>query len=163
MAYKEKNLFGASVARPAKDKKPFARKLVRVSNAIEKDVKNEARVVESLREMGSHQNIVEVLKHGWLETSGKVYFIDMELADATLADYIDYVFHEKTKQPSSPHYWPPRLRFFSRPVGPLQTLPAMFEIGHAIANGLEFLHINGHVHRDLKPQNGNIPFDHEIV
>jgi len=95
MGYKERGRFGISVRAQSPLKKPFARKLIRVSNAIAEDVKNEVKVVEALRKKGTHPNIIEILNHGWLETSGKVYFIDMELTNVTLTDYIDYVFHNK--------------------------------------------------------------------
>ena len=95
MGYKERGRFVLSVRAQSPVKKPFARKLIRVSNAIAQDVENEVKVVEALRKRGTHPNIVEILNHGWLETAGKVYFIDMELTNVTLTDYIDYVFHNK--------------------------------------------------------------------
>jgi hypothetical protein len=34
----------------------------------------------------------EILGYGWVKAVGKLYFIDMELADLSLADYIEYSF-----------------------------------------------------------------------
>src|SRR5436190_23496924 len=71
----------------------FARKLIRVNKSICDIVLNEANVLNSLLKKGEHQNIINVLQHGCLGKAENVYFIDMELADFTLADYINYVFH----------------------------------------------------------------------
>lgn len=129
--------------------------MIRVTNTIEEDVKNEVRVIDSLLQQGDHRNIIGILKHGWLETAGKVYFIDMELADLTLSEYIDYIFHNKDLQFPIPDGDVFNPVFSARDCTELERLRTVFEIGHQVACGLEFLHENAHVHRDLKPQNGN--------
>jgi hypothetical protein len=35
-----------------------------------------------------------MFEHGWLPKVTKVYYMDMELADFTLKDYIKYVFED---------------------------------------------------------------------
>ena len=69
----------------------FARKIVREIGQVSKsDIENEARVVRLLMEHGGHQNIVTILAHGF-NAAFDGYFIDMELRDMTLKDYIDYL------------------------------------------------------------------------
>jgi hypothetical protein len=69
----------------------FARKLVRLTGRVsEADIKNEAEVVSSICTKGGHKNIIEVFNQGWLKRSVNVHFIDMELGDFTLAEYIGY-------------------------------------------------------------------------
>jgi serine/threonine protein kinase len=156
MRYKERGMFRFSVRAPSPLKKAFARKLIRVSNAIAEDVKNEVNVVNALREKGTHPNIIGILNHGWLVTAGKVYFIDMELADLTLTDYINYVFHNKPLEVTTPNVREFNAVFSPRECSELQRLQTTFEIVRQVAGGLEFLHNSGHVHRDLKPQNGKL-------
>lgn len=72
--------------------KAFARKTMRINNTlIQKDLENEIKVLDFLCK-DKHANIIEILQHGWLEMQGKTYFIDMELADISLADYIECAF-----------------------------------------------------------------------
>jgi hypothetical protein len=54
---------------------------MRVIKANEEDVENEKRALDILIRNGHHDNIIDIMKHGWLETVGQVYFVDMELAD----------------------------------------------------------------------------------
>src|SRR5271168_5020381 len=76
--------------------KVFARKLMRIGYSVEvEDVENEIKTIESLSGPGGHDHIIEVLKYGWLGTTDKFFFIDMELAELSLAQYIAYVFHNK--------------------------------------------------------------------
>jgi len=154
MGYMERGRFVISVRAQSPLKKAFARKLIRISNAIAEDVENEVKVVEALRKKGTHPNIIEILNHGWLETAGKVYFIDMELADLTLTEYIDYVFHNKRLDVTIPNTEGFNPVFSPRECSELQRLQTTFEIVRQVVGGLEFLHNSGHVHRDLKPQNG---------
>lgn len=138
--------------------KVFARKLVRVSTSIpEKNVENEARVVTSIHQSGGHQNIVSVLDYGWLKGQYKVYFIDMELANCTLSDYLDYQRGEKTQiiELDEGHLLSPV--FVRKGSLYTQRVQNMWAIGIHIASGLEFLHRHKHVHRDLKPKNGKCP------
>ena len=131
----------------------FARKLIRLAgNVSDQDIRNEARVVCSIQESGGHENIIGILDHGWLKRSVNVYFIDMELCDFTLDDYIGTVISNESsfdidgrnsstftlvsKNCSLPEKW-------------LNT----WTIGSHIARGLEFMHTRNHVHRDLKPGN----------
>jgi serine/threonine protein kinase len=124
---------------------------MRVNTLIEKDLENEIKVLDFLSLKDQHHNIIEILKHGWLQTSGKVYFIDMELADLSLADYIEYAFRNKE---ISSHI------VFDEIFRPNPSRPwhdhflVAWMIGCEIAAGLTFLHESHHVHRDLKPQNG---------
>jgi serine/threonine protein kinase len=139
--------------KPQKDGQLFARKVMRVSTWLEEDLKNEIKVLELLSET-SHPHVVEILGHGRLQAVGKFYVIDMELADLSLAEYIDYLFRNKEL--------PPDITFHDK-FGPRVSDASTdryfvsCSISSHIANGLAFLHEKGQVHRDLKPQNGTSP------
>jgi len=133
----------------------FARKLVRLAGRVSKaDIKNEAEVVSSICKSGGHKNIIEIIEHGWLKGSVNVYFIDMELGDFTLADYIDY--HNSEANPSiNLDVWQVSMPVvILRGCSPNQRVQNMWGIASHIVGGLEFLHMHNHVHRDLKPSNG---------
>src|SRR5271154_1333960 len=67
----------------------FARKIVRPFAGITKeDIENEARVVRELQNLEGHPNIISILRDGWEETPFLYYFLDMELCDMNLNDYI---------------------------------------------------------------------------
>jgi serine/threonine protein kinase len=126
---------------------------MRVVDSSEADVNNEIKALDLLFRDGQHSNLVEVIKHGWLEMGGSFYFIDMELADLSLYDYIQYVFDNQPLRSAigfGPGFDP---IFSSKDCSQLQRLHSTCAIGSQVANGLEFVHGTGHVHRDLKPQN----------
>lgn len=134
--------------------KPFARKLVRLTSDVsKKDIEREAEVVTSLCKHGGHENIILTFGHDWLASS-LVYYIDMELGDFTLTEYMRYLnggtssgIDFDTIQFSDSVFickdcpWPERMR-------------NTWTIGSHIARGLEFMHSREYVHRDLKPSNG---------
>jgi serine/threonine protein kinase len=105
-------------------------------------------------------NIIRVLDHGWLTGSLDVYFIDMELGDFTLADYIDYIHDRRPNlskaiidslvSSTNPAFVPGKCPVHER-------MENVMVIGNHIAQGLEFMHSLHHVHRDLKPSNGISP------
>jgi serine/threonine protein kinase len=148
MAYKAKSVLGYLVKSP-NDGKVFARKIMVVTQANEEDVENEKRALDTLIRNGHHDNIIDIMKHGWLETVGQAYFVDMELADLSLADYIKYVFRDG---PVSPLNFSPA--FTNRYCSKTERLKVTFIIGSQIAQGLEYMHQHGQGHRDLKPANG---------
>jgi serine/threonine protein kinase len=82
----------------------------------------------------THKNIVSVLKFGQFSDS-LIYFIDMELCDATLKDYIS------GRGEAQRYNWPDSVSY-------------LWEVMGDIASGLEFIHSKGWVHRDLKPYHG---------
>ena len=105
---------------------------------------------------GGHGNIVSVLGHDWLRYSLNLYYIDMELCDFSLQDYIKY---QNNIAPTVPV----EIRTNSAPVtvqkncSAIERTQNMWTIGIHIARGLEFMHSNKLVHRDLKPGNGKAP------
>lgn len=128
----------------------FARKIIRVFGAITRaEIENEGRLISSFLENGGHENIVTVTSHGWIRD---FYFIDMELCDLTLQDYIAYF----DGLLSPPFEIIPQLSpvFVEKNCSPTLKIQNIWTIGMHIARGLEFMHGKGQVHRDLKPRNG---------
>jgi serine/threonine protein kinase len=132
--------------------KSFARKLVRCF-VTKAEVKNEARIVSSLLKDGGHPNVISILKHGWLKYN--YFFIDMELCDCTLFEYIKYSDNPAMGCPIAisklRHMYPV---FVHRNSPHATRLRNMWTVGLHIASGLEFMHASKYVHRDLKPRNG---------
>lgn len=105
-------------------------------------MKNEARAVEKLYAKGSHPNLVTVLDHGFFTTS--LYYVDMELCDMTLGEYISGI--------NPPLFFSnnPRLlgiSFTNRGIW------CIWDIMEQISNGLQFIHSCNEIHRDIKPTN----------
>src|SRR5277367_1696806 len=158
MVRKEKRGLFASREQDSDLAKVFARKVIRIQGSNEEGAKNERDALNLIHRNGPHINIIDVFKHGRLDTPEEVYFIDMELADLSLHDYIGYFFPGEGKPLSS-------LRIPSGEFDPvfsrtniinhskIERLHATCAIGVQIASGLRFLHDGGLAHRDLKPHN----------
>jgi len=99
-------------------------------------LRKEVMAIKNLCGPGAHIHIVQVLAHGQLPNA-PYYFIDMELCDLNLDDYIH-------REPSA------NLSELTGSASPLQIWVVMSHI----AVGLEYIHRKGHVHRDIKPANG---------
>jgi serine/threonine protein kinase len=115
-------------------------------------------VANALVEQGGHPNIIETFEHGWLKGRGSVYFIDMELANCSLQDHINALHMRKTGPTVTPTESPGDLSFsgfHERDQG----LAGVWDIGIQLCAAIEFLHGHGHVHRDIKPDNGDPPSD----
>ena len=122
----------------------FARKLVRPFTVFtESDLRNELRALDKICTR-DNPHIVNVLRHGPLPFS-TFYYIDMQLCDINLNDYIY-------------QSWPAQLASKSRFFGTdYRDVPSEWLILAHIVSGLVFIHGLGEVHRDLKPRNGNTP------
>jgi len=118
--------------------------LLRVSGLnSEEDVHNEIRNINQLAG-ADHENIVAVIKHGYLQRS--YYFIDMELCDYNLADYMQ----EQRTRLNVGHYDDTNSQLiFARDA---------FDVARQICTGLEYIHASRAVHRDLKPRNGSFSY-----
>lgn len=112
---------------------------------VDKLIKNEMRIIDKVRENGGHSNIITILNYGRLNEER--YYFDMELCILNLEDYILGDF--KSILGNRKYYYPD----FSRDT--LSCL-SLWGILSQIAQGLEFLHVNNEMHRDLKPRNGTI-------
>jgi len=110
-------------------------------------IENETRAIKKLCS-GCHPNIVEVLRIGELKDS-PYYFIDMELCDINLQDYI-YRDDSKTLPDAIPYF----IKDASSQVKALQ----IWNIIQQIASGVAFIHSHHETHRDIKPQNSNSSF-----
>ena len=99
-------------------------------NFSENDILNELQTIETLCKQPCHENIVGIYRHARLEGW---YFIDMELCDFNLQQYI---------------YEPDTLN--GMPTLDMQT---MLKIMRDVSRGLAFIHENKKIHRDIKPEN----------
>jgi serine/threonine protein kinase len=106
---------------------------------------NEVRVVRKFEITGSHENIVSVLKHGWLEEN-LTYFFDMERCALTLDAFIRFKFRERLGL----------AQFFSMQTSALDNLDILsfWSIVNDVTNGLNYIHQLNEIHRDMKPSNG---------
>jgi serine/threonine protein kinase len=122
----------------------FARKIISQSYSVtRKDIDTEAQTVEKLCTTG-HENIVNVLKQGWLEEN-RHYYIDMDLCDANLDTYI------RSRSTIKPRFCEPV--FISAEDSPELHVWNMWTICSHISNGLAFIHKMDYIHRDLTPRN----------
>ena len=96
------------------------------------DILNEFRAIEQLCKQSSHENIVAVYRYDQL---GSWYYIDMELCEFNLAQYI-YDFD------------------MADPMLPALNMTTVLKIMQDVSRGLAFIHQSQKIHRDIKPQNG---------
>lgn len=125
------------------------------------DVENESRAILKIYKDGtSHRNIVHVLNHGWLTSPFEYYFIDMELCDFNLHDYI---YGDRTKLLKCLRPFPKRDILDTVLVRQddfvCVKVMNVYTIMTHIVNGLEYIHSCGQVHRDLKPKNSMASVD----
>ena len=104
---------------------------------------NELRAIKSIYREGAHINIIEILNIGSLPDSR--IFIDMELCDINLYQYIHRPI-DNLSNPSIPSFV---VKNISSPLKAIQIWNVMSQI----CAGIEFIHSQDEVHRDLKPQN----------
>jgi len=124
-------------------RKVFARKLVRITQRTWEDIEAEAEAIKKVCGKGCHPHIVEVLRIGELRNSSD-YFIDMELCDLNLANYI---YGENSAD---------GLPFYNKAATPPLRALQIWNIMSHIAKGAKYMHSIDMVHRDLKPANGKI-------
>ena len=106
---------------------------------------NEARAIDKLCST-SHDHIVQVFRHNRLSPQSPLYFIDMELCEINLEEYIQ-------GQKSGVRgllEWEVVLE-----EGQHEFL--IIAIMQQILSGVAFIHEQNEVHRDLTPQNGILP------
>src|SRR5271163_1000164 len=92
---------------------------------------------------GSHPNIIEIFGHGRLRDNSVFYYIDMELCDSNLEEYI-----QGKKDIPRLLGWATAIE---QGLGPFFLCSFMRQI----VNGLKFIHEHSEVHRDFNPQNGS--------
>jgi serine/threonine protein kinase len=138
----------------------FARKVIPLSSEFSKStVINEVRAITKLCEVVVHQNLVKVLQHGWMTLgmqhgwlpTGEKYFIDMELCDLDLYNYIYQTVQWTTICSRE------RSTYFVATMSTDRRFRNIWSIMEQATRGVAFIHKQGEVHRDLKPTNSNIP------
>jgi serine/threonine protein kinase len=91
------------------------------------------RAMENLCRGNTHPNLVSIFQSGQL-IGTPYYFIDMELCDYDLEDYLSRGGLKEEKILCRSH--------------------KLLKVFVDILNGVDFIHGEGEVHRDLKPGNG---------
>jgi serine/threonine protein kinase len=124
--------------------KAFARKLLHIPRIKRQQIEYEARAIRKICGKGSHSRIVEILKLGELQNTD-YYFIDMELCDLNLGEYI---YRSTPPNPSE------SIPYFIKNAPPPLKAQQIWNIMIQIAGGVKYMHSLNVVHRDLKPANG---------
>jgi serine/threonine protein kinase len=114
---------------------------------MQETIKCEQEAIERLCSRGHQSNIVTVLRMGKLQDP-PYYFIDMELCDLNLENYIQHP-HER-----EPGDLP--VPYCITDVSQGAKAEQIWNIMRQIANGVQYLHSLNLIHRDLKPANGTI-------
>jgi serine/threonine protein kinase len=109
------------------------------------DIMKEVRAMEKLCTAG-HENMIQIFEHGVLRQNLPYYFIDMELCDINLDEYIK-------GRITGIH----GLLDWKDAIRDQQAHFLIFGITQQILLGLIFMHSKDEVHRDLTPQNGLTP------
>lgn len=118
-------------------------------------LESEKRILSGIRDAGNHDNIIRILGHGWLPKPTSYFYIDMDLCDSNLHDYIygaRIVQHmgEHLDNEPNPVYAPNDCTLLIK-------LRNVWTILTHICDGLNYIHKHGQIHRDLKPRNGKVP------
>jgi serine/threonine protein kinase len=121
--------------------------LLHIPRIQREDIEHEAQAITKICGQGAHRNIVAVLKLGELRDTS-YYFIDMELCDLNLAEYI-----HRQALPNPLESIP----YFIKDAPPPMKAQQIWNIMQQIASGIKYIHSLKVVHRDLKPTNGGLP------
>lgn len=113
-------------------------------NTVQQMYDNEVRAIENLCD-GKYQNIVKVFRHGLLRPDHSIYYIDMEMCDFNLDEYVT-----GTHTDQSLLDWPNASK-----QDQIQYL--LTTILDNVLSGLTSIHSHNEVHRDISPQNST-PF-----
>jgi serine/threonine protein kinase len=121
------------------------------------DIENEMRVIEQLQRAGDEggggkENIIDILGHGRFGGPFSFHYIDMELCDINLYDYI----YNRRVVADMPPFRRNSAAFVLNVASPTTKILNIWTIMQHIAAGLAFIHLHGQVHRDMKPRNGGI-------
>jgi len=114
--------------------------VLHIPSIQERALKKEVDAIKKLCGLGTHINIVQVFNHG-LMSNPALYFIDMELCHLTLHNFI----HQ-----NAPLGGPSPDCFTGGSV------TQIWDVMSQITSGVEYVHREGQVHRDIKPKNGNL-------
>jgi serine/threonine protein kinase len=122
----------------------FARKLIRPFGDITVgDIENEIRAAEKLCKPGAHKNIVAMIERGKFPLAG-YYFLDMELCDLSLENYIQRKWTPLMEQ---------KVSYFTVEIPSRMKIAHIWDIMEDVTRGLSFIHNHKEIHRDLKPRN----------
>jgi serine/threonine protein kinase len=118
---------------------------MRTLGRMTKELRNEVRAVEKLCQPGVCCNVVSIYNHGRLQADSLHYFLDLELCDFNLEQYISGKWTPALQ---------PRVHNLTDCVKPDVKMAQIWKIMEDILGGLVFIHFKSEVHRDLKPRNG---------
>ena len=123
--------------------KSIARKLISIEKPQDiEDYRNEVDAMKTLCNK-SHTNMIQYIRHGTI-VSDSIYFIDMELCDIDLSQYI-----KGTHSVTGVHGLP----VWNKENPDIFLITAIMQ---QLLSGLAFMHKEDKVHRDLDPRNGKV-------